>query len=111
MRLPTPFHPPFQPTSKVGSTPRSNPLPTPVLVYPHTPMRSAPPSEGWRAHVEEGFPFGLEAGSHPSQMGAIYPARHIDSFARFFHAGEGCKPVRFPAWQPMKQNELMITKP
>lgn len=49
MMLPTPFHSAFQPPSKVGSkvpsTPSTNPLPTPVCIYPHTPMRCACP---WR---------------------------------------------------------------
>lgn len=42
MRLPTPFQPLFQPGSKVGSTPYSNPLPTHVCSTPHTPLCAAP---------------------------------------------------------------------
>jgi len=77
MRLPTPFQPLFQPGSKVGSTPYSNPLPTPVCSTPHTPLCAAPLLGRDARNLGEGKSWGniwTEKGVGSSENSTVYPS-------------------------------------
>jgi hypothetical protein len=44
-----PLPPPFQPYAKVYAIVSTNPVPTPVLPYPHTPKALRLPYAAWRS--------------------------------------------------------------